>query len=91
MAKTSPSREREREFNRTFVSLFDVDLGNDIKRRRKARWDDYMRKNNDHVEIEPIDYFMPGVMNVNGLMNNPKDTTINNKSTYARVLIQVRS
>lgn len=83
------TREREREFNHTFVSLFDLDPGNDKKFRRKSEWENYLRQNNNQTKIiEPIDYFFPGVISIPGLMNNPKDTKISGKSTYARLLIK---
>lgn len=77
---------REREFNRTFVSLYDVDSGDDKKCRRKNQWKAYLCENNNQTEIEPIDYFYPNVTNLaNTLVNN---CTINGKKTYVRVLIR---
>ena len=83
------TRERERGFNRTFVSLYDLDSGDDKKRRRENQWKDYIRKNNNH-EKEPIDYFYPLSMTLGGMMNSPKDTMVNGKKKYARILIKRR-
>lgn len=79
------TREREREFNRTFVSLFDSDSGDDKKRRRQDKWEDYLRQNHGQAQIEPIDYFFPSSVKSRaaGSMNG----TINGKETYRRVLI----
>lgn len=76
---------REREFNRTFVSLFDSDSGDDKKRRRQDKWEDYLRQNHGQAQIEPIDYFFPSSVKSRaaGSMNG----TINGKETYRRVLI----
>ena len=82
------TRDREREFNRTFVSLFDVDSGNDKKRRRQNQWENYLRENNDTKEKikEPIDYFYPLTTNSkNGMVN---DWRINGKKGYCRLLIK---
>ncbi len=77
---------REREFNRTFVSLYDVDSGDDKKRRRKNQWEAYLCKNNNQTKIEPIDYFYPNATNLANTLVN--DCTINGKKTYVRVLIR---
>lgn len=76
------TREREREFNRTFVSLYDLDSRNDKKRRRQNQWETYLRQNNNQTEIEPIDYFYPNGTNLKNTMVN--DCTINGKKTYVR-------
>ena len=70
--------------------MFDVDSRDDKKRRRQNQWEDYLRENNDTKEKikEPIDYFYPPSMILSGLMNNPKDTTIQGVSKYARILIK---
>ena len=81
------TREREREFNRTFVSLYDFDSGDDKKRRRENQWKDYIRQNNNY-EKEPIDYFYPLSMPMGGMMNSPKDTEVGGKKKYARILIK---
>lgn len=77
---------REREFNRTFVSLYDVDCRDDKKRRRQNQWEAYLRENNNQTEIEPIDYFYPNGTNLKNTMVN--DCTINGKKTYVRMLIR---
>ena len=63
MEKILYLREREREFNRTFVSLFDGDSWNDKKQRRENQWKDYLRENTNNEQIEPIDYFFPLLSN----------------------------
>ena len=88
MEKILYLREREREFNRTFVSLFDGDSWNDKKQRRENQWKDYLRENPNY-EGEPIDFFFP--IKIFGLMNNPKDTTISGKRKYARILIKKKN
>ena len=85
------TREREREFNRTFECLYDSDKGNDKKCRRKDKWEAYLRKNNNQTAIEPIDFFFPSSMAINGCMSNPKDTEINGTKKYARILVQMKN
>lgn len=82
------TREREREFNRTFVSLYDLDCGDDKKCRRQDQWEAYLRKNNNQAKNEPIDLFYPMSMAIGGCMNSPKDTMINGEKKYARILIR---
>ena len=84
------TREREREFNLTFESFFDEYPRDDQKCRRKSEWENYLCQNNNSKNKikEPIDYFFPLIITPGGLMQNPKDTKINSKSKYARVLIQ---
>lgn len=82
-------REREREFNHTFVSFFDSDSRDDQKQRRKDQWENYLCKNinNEQRIIEPIDYFYPISCNLkNGLINNQ---TISGKKGYCRLLIKL--
>ena len=80
------TREREREFNRTFVSLFDLDSGDDQKCRGKDKWENYLRTHNDSKEVEPVDVIFPLSTNLkNGMINN---CTINGKKTYCRMLIR---
>lgn len=77
------TREREREFNRTFVSLYDLDCRDDKKRRRQNQWEAYLCENNNQTEIEPIDFFYPTSWQMSG-----KDrTSVNGKLTYARVFV----
>jgi Ni,Fe-hydrogenase III small subunit len=68
--------------------LYDVDSGDDKKRRRKNQWETYLRENNNQTEIEPIDYFYPLNMSIGGCMNSPKDTMIDGVKKYARILIR---
>lgn len=89
MEKILYLQEREREFNRTFVSLFDGDSRNDKKQRRENQWKDYLRENTNNEQIEPIDYFFPISTNLkNGLINNQ---TINKKKGYCRLLIKKKN
>ena len=81
------TRERERDFNRTFTSLYDVDSGDDKKRRRKNQWETYLRENNNQTEIEPIDYFYPLNQSIAGVMNAAHETFMNGRNVYKRVLI----
>lgn len=81
------TREREREFNRTFVSLYDVDSGDDKKCRRQNQWEAYLRENNNQTEIEPIDYFYPLHQSIAGVMNAAYETFVNGKNVYKRILI----
>ncbi len=87
MAKTLYLREREREFNRTFVSLYDIDCGDDKKRRRQDKWEAYLCENNNQTEIEPIDFFFPRRINFSG-----NDRThlggLKGKYTYGRIFIR---
>lgn len=80
------TREREKEFSRTFVSLYDVDSRDDKKRRRKNQWEAYLRESNNQTEIEPIDLFFPLCITnrAAGTMNG----IINGKETYRRILIR---
>lgn len=82
------TREREREFNRTFVSLYDVDSGDDKKRRRKNQWETYLCENNNQTEIEPIDYFYP--LSIKSRAAGTMNGLINGKETYRRILIKYR-
>ena len=87
MAKTLYLLEREREYNRTFVSLCDFNPRDDKKRRRRNQWNDYLRKNNDKKEIvEPVDFFHPNATNLQNTLVN--DCTVNGNKTYVRVLIR---
>ena len=80
------TREREREFNRTFVSLCDSDPGNDQERRRKDQWENYLRANHNHAQKEPVDVIFPLATNLtNGLVN---DCRIHGVKTYVRMLIR---
>lgn len=78
------TREREREFNRTFVSLYDVDCGDDKKCGRKNKWETYLRENNYKEEIEPIEYFYPSLTGTDFVIR-PK---IQEKEIYRRILIK---
>ena len=89
MEKTLYLQERKREFNRTFESLFDVNPRNDKERRRRDKWEKYLRENNDSQKTEPVDVIYPLSTNLkNGLIN---DCRINGKKTYVRMLIRRKS
>lgn len=80
------TQEQEKDFNHTFISLYDADSSDTQKCKREAQWKNYLYKNNNQAKIEPIDYFFPITTNLqNGLVN---DCTINNKKTYVRILIR---
>lgn len=80
------TREREREYNRTFASLYNVDSRDDKERRRKDKWASYLRENNNHPQKTPVEIIFPLATNLqNGLIN---DCTIDGKKTYVRMLIQ---
>ena len=80
------TREREREFNHTFVCLYDLDCRDDKKCRRKNQWEAYLCENNDKTQIEPIDYFFPLRWQISG----NERTLVKDKLTYARVFIQYK-
>lgn len=79
------TREREREFNRTFVSLYDVDSWDDKKCRRQNQWETYLRENNNQAEIEPVDYFYP--LSIKSRAAGTMNGLINGNETYRRILI----
>ncbi|GDZ33966.1 hypothetical protein MCC02031_06650 [Bifidobacteriaceae bacterium MCC02031] len=76
---------REREYNRTFASLYNVDSGDDKERRRKDKWTVYLRENNNHPQMEPVDMFHPLCITsrAKGTMNG----TVNGQETYRRILV----
>lgn len=76
---------REREFNRTFVSLYDIDSWDDKKRRRQNQWKAYLRENNNQTEIEAVDYFYP--LSIKSRAAGTMNGLINGKETYRRILI----
>ena len=82
------TREREKEFNLTFVSFFDKYPRDDKKCRRKSEWENYLCKNASAKSKikEPIDYFFPLTTNLKNTMIN--DQTINGKKGYCRILIK---
>ena len=51
-------------------------------------WTESVLQDIDSGKTEPIDCFFPLSMAIGGCMNSPKDTAINGKSSYARILIQ---
>ena len=79
------TREREREFNRTFVSLYDIDSWDDKKRRRQNQWKAYLRENNNQTEIEAVDYFYP--LSIKSRAAGTMNGLINGKKKYRRILI----
>lgn len=80
---------REREYNRTFASLYNVDSGDDKERRRKDKWASYLRENNNHPQMEPIDLFHP--LSVTSRAKGTLNGTIHGKETYRRVLIKLKN
>ena len=53
-------------------------------------WSEEVLQNIDQGKIEPVDLIYPSSMEVKGLMNNPKDTVIDGKQKYARILIKAK-
>ena len=53
-------------------------------------WKEEILQNIDQGKIEPVDLIYPSSMGVKGLMNNPKDTVIDGKQKYARILIKAK-
>ena len=53
-------------------------------------WKEEILQNIDQGKIEPVDLIYPSSMGVKGLMNNPKDTVIDEKQKYARILIKAK-
>lgn len=79
------TREREREYNRTSVSLYNVDSRDDKERRGKDKRSDYLCANYNKTQ-EPIDRDFPLSTNLkNGLVN---DCTVRGRKTYVRLLIR---
>ena len=81
------TREREREFNRIFESLSREDK---VAAANVRGWKEEILQNIDQGKIEPVDLIYPSSMGVKGLMNNPKDTVIDGKQKYARILIKAK-
>lgn len=79
------TREREREYNRTFVSLYNVDTGDDKERRRKDKWAAYLRANNNKPQIEPVDLFYP--LSIQSRAKGTMNGTIKGRETYRRILV----
>ena len=80
--------EREKEYNRTFASLCDVDSGDDQERRRRNQWQAYLRAHHHTPHCTPVDLFHPLSTNLaNGLVN---DCTVAGRKTYVRMLIRPR-
>lgn len=81
------TRDSEIKFNLTFVSLFNVDCGDDKEQQRKDKWENYIHQNHDKENLlEPIDIIFPIATNLQcGLVNN---CYVNVKKTYVRVLIK---
>lgn len=78
----------EREYNRTFASLCDVDSGDDQERRRRNQWQAYLRAHHHTPHCTPVDLFHPLTTNLaNGLVN---DCTVAGRKTYVRMLIRPR-
>lgn len=81
------TREKEREFNHTFVSLYDFDTSDDKKCRRENQWKTYLCENNDKEKVkEPIDFFFP--LSISGRSAGTMNGLLSGKETYRRVLIR---
>ena len=81
------TRERERvQPYFFFVSLYDLDCGDDKKIRRQNQWETYLCENNNQTQIEPIDYFFP----LRWQFSGNERTFVKDKLTYARVFIQYK-
>lgn len=74
----------------TLVFLSDSDYLDDKEKRRKDKWEDYLRENHDKEKIEPIELFYPRSMAICGCMNSPKDNLVSGVKKYARLLIRFR-
>lgn len=83
------TREREKEFNRIFISLCDKYSESDKECRGKDLWADYMRSYHSSPEgVEPVDIVYPLATNLkNTLVNN---CTVYGKKTYVRLLVRRR-
>ena len=78
---------REREFNRTLVSLCDKYSGSDKECRGQDRWADYIRSyHSSPKDVEPVDVVYPLVTNLKNTLVN--DCTVYGKKTYVRILIR---
>lgn len=75
---------REREYNRTFESLYNVDSRDDKERRRKDKWASYLCENNNHPQIEPVEMFYP----LKWQMSGNQRASIEKKLVYARIWIK---
>ena len=88
------TREREREFNLTFESLYGEDRLNELwpneqSERYKNKWQVYICENPD-TKIEPIDLFYPltkECMSSGGALHH---SYINGNETFKRILIRKR-
>ena len=85
------TREREREFNRTFVSLSDSEIRTNYRSKAHdlLRWKKSLCENSNSKETEPIDIFYPNATNLANTLVN--DCTVNGKKTYVRVLIRKKA
>lgn len=73
----------------TLVFLSDSDYLDDKEKRRKDKWEDYLRENHDKEKVEPIDLFYPNAANLSNTLVN--DCRVMGKKTYVRMLIQRRT
>ena len=82
------TRARENEFNRTFESLYDIDSRSDQEQGMIAKWEAYIRENNNKKGLagtfidEPVDCFH--VLLTNGVNKLKVDT----KNIFKRLLIR---
>ena len=78
---------REREFNRTFESLYDIDSRSDQEQGRIDKWEAYIRENNNKkggLIKEPIDCFHRSVKDIKGYDRG----YVNKKRMYDRIFIR---
>jgi hypothetical protein len=82
------SREREREFNRTFESLSREDK---VATANVRGWSEEILQNIDQGKIELVDLFYPPRLAIMGVLNHPNETLLNGQHTYKRILIRRKS
>ena len=78
---------REREFNRTFESLYDIDSRSDQEQGRIDKWEASIRENNNKkggLIKEPIDCFHRSVKDIKGYDRG----YVNKKRMYDRIFIR---
>ena len=73
----------------TLAFLSDSDYLDDKEKRRKDKWEDYLRENHDKEKVEPIDLFYPNATNLSNTLVN--DCRVMGRKTYVRMLIQRRT
>ena len=84
------TRESEREFNRTFVSLCDrYRRADEQSQGYEGKWAEQIRSYHNSPEgVEPVDIVYPLATNLKNTLVN--DCTVHGKKTYVRVLVRRR-